>query len=173
MKKWIGWWKRAKGGLNNWTGVGRDEMMTDPVSLYYPEGFDSGKSQRCKSVQNQIYWYQFKYMQLLLVKQKDDSIGAGQRGNAPWQCGGPQCDTPWRRGRGVADTGGRATWRRGGQSGVAPRGNVGTKAESRSVALWLLQRGHTSGSCNIVMCWLSWGRAPSRRGGYGGAAMAW
>jgi hypothetical protein len=27
MKKWIGWWKRAKGGPNNGTGVGRVETM--------------------------------------------------------------------------------------------------------------------------------------------------
>ena len=25
MKKWIGGWKRAKGGLDNWAGVGRVE----------------------------------------------------------------------------------------------------------------------------------------------------
>jgi hypothetical protein len=67
--------------------------------------------------------------------------GATRRGNV-----GPQWDhTPWRGGRGVADTEGRATWRRGGQSGVGPRGNVGTKAELRSVAVWWLQQGTRQG----------------------------
>ena len=123
-----------------------------------------------KSVQNQIYWYQFKHIQLLLVRQKNGSTGAAHRGHTPLQCGSLQ----W----------GHRPWRRSGHCGVTLRGDEGAASRSRVVTTKGPKRvrgrrqrgdqsrvasrgdiGPASGLCEVATMAPQRGRAPWRRDG--------